>query len=293
MQETSIINKTMEPSDLECKEAQDIIRELNDLIITLKKRGLKISSWYGCFELDGDKNSEEVVNRGYNYQPLPGAVDDVNFPWFLYWEIVWVVLHADFRPGQRVIDLGGSSSLFSFYLASKGLEVTTVDLQEELVKNANHVAGTMDWKLANHVMDMRYLEFDTEFDHITSICVYEHIPMYDRIEINRHIKDLLKPGGRFSITFDYRNPSMAARISSPSDVYDQFVKPSGLALRGNEIFLDTGTSFLLNPFYHPAASLRNKLSCVRRGHFRLMEIFKAKSSNDYTFGALFLEKSEK
>jgi len=67
--------------------------------------------------------------------------------------------------------LGGSSSLFSYYLASKKLEVTTVDLQKNLVENANQVAQQMGWKLNNFVMDMRNLDFDSQFDHITSICV--------------------------------------------------------------------------------------------------------------------------
>ncbi len=293
MQHNNIINKTMELSDLESPESEAVIQELNELITNLRGKGLKISSWYGCFDLTGDPNSEEVINRGYNYEPLRNAVDDINFPWFLYWEIVWVVRHAGFMDHQKVLDLGGSSSLFSFYLASKGLEVTTVDLSQELVDNANHVAKAMGWNLENHMMDMRELSFTEQFHHITSICVYEHIPMYDRIEINRTIKDLLVPGGRFSITFDYRNPSMQARISSPTDVADQFVKPSGLRLRGNDIFLDTGTSYLLHPFYHPAAPWKNKISSIRRGHFNFKEFFKAKTHNDYTFGALFMEKEGK
>ena len=30
--------------------------------------------------------------------------------------------------------------------------------------------------------------------------------------------------GKFSITFDYRNPSKFAQINSPQDVYKQFVQ---------------------------------------------------------------------
>ncbi len=281
----------MEPSDLESPEAQEIIRELNELIIALKRRGLKISSWYGCFELTGEKNSPEWLNRGYHYAPVKNAADDINFPWFLYWEIVWVVLNAEFTRGQKVIDLGGSSSLFSYYLASKGIEVTTVELQKELVDNANRVADEMGWKLDNCVQDMRMLDFDTRFDHITSICVYEHIPMYDRVEINRNIKKLLVPGGRFSITFDYRNPSMFARINTPDNVYEQFVKPSGLRLRGNEPFWDTGRSYLLHPFYHPAVSWKEKIRSIKKGHFKPWELFRTRKHNDYTFGALFMEKA--
>jgi hypothetical protein len=237
MSKEKTINKTMELSDLESNRSREIIAELGDLIKNLKERGLKISSWYGLFDLTGEKYS--VLNRGHNYEPLKEAVDDRNFPWFLYWEIVWVTMNAEFSRGQKVLDLGGSSSLFSYYLASKGLDVTTVDLQEDLVENANQVAEHMGWKLTNHVMDMRNMEFSSQFDHITSICVYEHIPMYERVEINSTIAKLLTTGGRFSITFDYRNPCRFARIGTPRDVADQFVKPSGLKLRGNHTFQDT------------------------------------------------------
>jgi 2-polyprenyl-3-methyl-5-hydroxy-6-metoxy-1,4-benzoquinol methylase len=290
MAEETIINKTMELSDLESDGARKIIAELNDLITDLKNRELKISSWHGSFDLIGDEGSYEVINRGYHYKPIEDAVDDRNFPWFLYWEIVFVTLNAEFSKGQSVLDLGGSSSLFSYYLASKGLDVTTVDLQKNLVDNANHVAQQMGWKLTNHVMDMRNLKLDSQFDHITSICVYEHIPVSQRVEVNKTVAKLLVPGGRFSITFDFKNPSRLARINTPADVYEQFVEPSGLSLRGNQTFLDSGRCYLLHPFYHPKTSWRYKLWNIGHGHFRPWQILASKRDNDYTFGALFQEK---
>lgn len=285
-----IINKTMELSDLKSDRSREIVVELGDLIQKLRDKGLSISSWYGCFDLTGEDTSLEVINRGYNYKPIEGAVDDRNFPWFLYWEIVWVTMNAEFNKGQKVLDLGGSSSLFSYYLASKGLDVTTVDLQKNLVENANRVAQQMGWKLTNHVMNMSNLAFSSQFDHITSICVYEHIPMHERVEINRTIANLLTPGGRFSITFDYKNPSRSVRIDTPLDVCAQFVKSSGLSLRGNQVFLDTGKRYLLHPFYHPRTPWKIKLGAVGHGYFKPWEILKSKRDNDYTFGALFQEK---
>ncbi len=285
------MNTTMHRSDLESDAARVVIAELDELVLALRERGLRISSWYGVFDLETAHDPYERLNRGYGYEPLPGAVDDTNFPWFLYWEIFWVVHHADFRAGQRVLDLGGSSSLFSYYLASKGLDVTTVDLQEELVDNADVVAERMGWDLTNYAMDMRELDFEERFDHITSICVYEHIPMYDRVEINTRVRDLLGPGGRFSITFDYRNPSRFASIDTPADVEAQFVRPSGLDVRGNREFVDTGESYLLNPFFHPDVPRAYRTECVRQGHFKPWERLRTKKANDYTFAALFLEKS--
>jgi SAM-dependent methyltransferase len=290
MDEGRIINKTMSFADLGSDEARRIMAELDALVVALRAKGLKISSWYGEFDLSGDPSSFEQINRGYGYTPLAGAIDDLSFPWFLYWEIVWVVLNSGLEDGQRILDLGGSSSLFSFYLASKGFSVATVDVQRALVDNANHVAREMKWDLQNHAMDMKRMSFGDRFDHITSICVYEHIPMFDRVEINRNIRDLLADGGRFSITFDYRNPSRFARIDSPDDVQRQFVSPSELAVRGNAVFEDTGQNYLLHPMYHPGTELRRRVDQVRQGHFGLLDLFKTKRANDYTFGALFLEK---
>lgn len=290
MADERIINKTMERSDLSSDGARGIVEELGLLINEMRKRKLRISSWYGCFELTGNKGSGEALNRGYDYESLEASVDDTNFPWFLYWEIVWVVMNAGFRVSQTVLDLGGSSSLFSYYLASKGMDVTTVDLQTGLVTNANRVAEAMGWKLSNYCMDMRNLKFDRRFDHITSICVFEHIPMFERIRVNGKIAGLLEHGGRFSITFDYKNPSRFAKINTPRDVEKQFVEPSSLRVVGNRLFRDTGQRYLLHPFYHPSISWAYRYRCVRRGHFRPWEILKRKRRNDYTFGALFQEK---
>jgi 2-polyprenyl-3-methyl-5-hydroxy-6-metoxy-1,4-benzoquinol methylase len=291
MDKEKIMNKTMDLEDLKSDEALAIVGELNSLIKKLRAKNLKISSWYGRFNLTTDLNSFEWINRGYGYKSIDSAADDKNLPWFLYWEIVWVVLNNDFKPEHRVLDLGGSSSLFSYYLASKGVDITTIDLQKELVDNANFVAKEMSWDLKNHVMDMRELNFDpTKFDQITSICVYEHIPMYDRVTINKRIKDLLVEGGKFSITFDYRNPSRFTQINSPKDIYEQFVKPSGLKISGNKDFIDNGKNYLLHPFYYKRRLWKNKIISIVRGHFSLWEIFRTKDINDYTFGALFLEK---
>ena len=297
-----VINKTMDRHDLECASAIKLIDGLNQLIVCLKQKNLKISSWYGSLNLQSKKDPLEWINRGINYCPLPSAVDDANFPWFLYWEIIWLLLNNDFKPGQTVLDMGGSSSLFSYFLAHRGLKVTTIDLNKNLVENANCTAEKMNWPLRNIAMDMRELSFDEQFDHITSVCVFEHIPMYERVEINKGIKRLLRLGGNFSITFDYRNPSKKAVINCPEEVERQFILPSGLSPRGNVPFFDNGKNYLLHPFYsvkvseydllHPFYSYKMykyKKKAVRQGLFDASELNVIKTENDYTFGALFLE----
>jgi 2-polyprenyl-3-methyl-5-hydroxy-6-metoxy-1,4-benzoquinol methylase len=283
------LNKTMDRADLETPAAREVVEELDRLVRWLQREQLPVSSWYGTF--DFSKHPWERVNRGRRYRPLPGAADDRHLPWFLYWEIAWVVTHNSFQPGDRLLDLGGSSSLFSYYLASKGLRVTTVDLEEKLVANADRVASRTGWKLSNHRMDMRRLDLAGDFDHLTSICVFEHIPISDRVEITARIGELLRPAGSLSLTFDYLNPSRRARISSPEDVQAQFVEPSGLSVRGNARFHDNGERYLLSPFHHPSAWWRGwKPRRIRSGHFRLRDLPRMRLRNDYTFGALFLER---
>jgi hypothetical protein len=82
-----VINTTMDPSDLGLGEAQAVIKDLNDLIVALRATGLNASSRYGAFDLDKEYVHPERVNRGDGYTPLAGAIDDRNFPWFLYREI--------------------------------------------------------------------------------------------------------------------------------------------------------------------------------------------------------------
>lgn len=288
----NIINKTMNRADLDRPEARRIVDGLNALIRLLQARGLAASTWYGRLEMPPDVQAVDRANRGPGYQPLPDAADDARYPWFLYWEIAWVAMHGDFRPGQSVLDLGGSSSLFSFYLASKGLRVTTVDLQAHLVDNANYVAKAMGWAMDNRVMDMRALALGQQFDHVTSICVLEHLTPSDRKAAVAQAGACLRPGGRLSITFDYRNPARTMRIASPRDVEEQFILPSGLRVRGNRVFVDAGPDYLFQPFYfeQPFRFWEYKALSVLRGDFRVWEFLRIKRRNDYTFGALFLEK---
>ena len=150
----------MQREDLERPDARPLIEELDELVRQLHSKGLGVSSWYGGLELAPAVQRFQALNRGYGYSPLPGTVDDELFPWFLYWEIAWILLNTPFDPGDRVLDMGGSSSLFSFLLASRGLSVTTVDLNPALVAHANAVAKAMSWDLRNEVMDMRVLDFD-------------------------------------------------------------------------------------------------------------------------------------
>jgi hypothetical protein len=139
--------------------------------------------------------------------------------------------------------------------------------------------------------DLLRLDLRERFDHVASVCVFEHQPVSDRVEANTRIRDLLREGGSFSITFDYLNPSRLARIDSAADVAEQFVRPSGLRVRGNSRFHDNRKRYLLHPAHHPRAPDSWRRSGVEAGQFTADEAQQTSEQNVYTFGALFTGKA--
>src|SRR4051812_21432916 len=181
----------MDRADLDSPSAQRICSELDALVTGLDERGLQVSNWYGGLELPDSPPGWERANRGVDYEPLDRAIADERFPWFLYWEIAWLVLNTSFQPGQRLLDLGGSSSLFAAYLASLGVEVVTVDRDEKLVARGDRLAAATGWSLRNVVADLNALdeaELGGEFDRVTWVCVFEHLPMSGRIAVGRQVR---------------------------------------------------------------------------------------------------------
>lgn len=288
-----LINKTMDREDLRRSECLNIVEELNSLMKLMQSKNLRYSSWYGRLELPY-YDWFEKMNRG-KYEPWELNCDDKNIPWFLLWEIAWVISNIELEKGSTLLDMGGASSLFSCYLAYKGHTVYSVDLNDLLVKNGNDVAEKMGWDMRCINMDMRNLKLDDHyFDHIFSICVFEHIPISSRISINSKIASLLKRGGMFCLTFDYMNPVKLADISSPEDIKRQFVVPSGLEVYGNKEFFDDGKRYLESPYYLPsfgrAISIASRIVNVLEGNISLKKALSSKNT-DYTFGSLFLRKA--
>lgn len=291
----------MDRTDLETAEAKVVVAELNHLIRQLYARGLHMTSWYGTLptreklrfakeallwaagKLSGRNRPRPrwgvgMPNRGPDYEPLPGSADDGRIPWYLYWEIFWVMTRGPrLQPGTRLLDAGGTSSLFSCYLASLGYDVHSVDINRKLVANADRIARCMGWKMFSYTMDMRKLEFaDGYFDHAYSISVFEHLDYDLKQTALCEIARCLKPGGILSVTFDYRSPAVPIwgfgpdsdarnQIRNAEDIRRNFLSTGRFELVGNQEFHDDGKSYLVHP--DPAYA-----------------------PGPYTFGAVFLRK---
>lgn len=275
------INKSMDRGDLLTPSGQEFVAGLSALSDDLERRNLPLTSWYGGllrarFEFSpsgvrslvrralgrgrGVGSVAEINRGGEQYEPIPGIRSDVHHPWFLYWEAYWVSSRGpELTPSTRVLDAGGTASLFSCHLASRGAETHSVDLNPRLVAAGEQVARAMGWNLHSYSMDMTALEFeDGSFDHAYSICVFEHLTADLRQRALTEIARVLRPGGILSLTFDYGAPGVtlmgtgpsteaAHRLQTPADVHRHFGSHESFEIVGNQDFFDNGRTYLAWP----------------------------------------------
>lgn len=290
------ISKTMDRADLDRPECRSLLIELFGLMRRMQIRGADYSSWYGA--VDAWPSAWEHINRGTSYRQFPGNPDELRIPWFLLWEIAWLVANTPMKRGGRVLDMGGAGSLFSCYLASLGCEVHTIDLQAELCERACETARIMRWRLYPRQMDMTSLAYpDGYFDHVFSVCVFEHLPVSGRVECNTQVARVLGPGGTAAYTFDYANPQSFGRIDTPEDVERQLIRPSGLRLRDggggsdHPRFVDTGHRYLEAPqCFGFGRFLRGAARLHAAATGSLVRGRALAGATSYTFGSVFLEK---
>jgi 2-polyprenyl-3-methyl-5-hydroxy-6-metoxy-1,4-benzoquinol methylase len=130
--------------------------------------------------------------------------------WSKLWEYPWLWHHGlstlDWR-GLRVLDLGSEQSPFPWWLAAKGAHVTLIETRRDWIGQWDAVRTALggvkvDWQ----IVDSCRLPFaDESFDVVTSLSVIEH--QDDKVLAAFEVGRVLKPGGRFGISFDICEPT--------------------------------------------------------------------------------------
>ncbi len=185
--------------------------------------------------------------------------------WGKLWEDAWLIRHAGISPGQLVLDVGGASTIFSFYLANIGCRVVVVDNDWAncgTIVNARHVAKRMGWQLKALDRDVQHpLPFPKDtFDRVFSVCVLEPLPPQMRQGLMAEIGRVLKLGGIAGFTTDYdtARPVLVTdkglRFAYWSKLERDVIQPSGLTIYGPSSWLDAcleetflGAFFLTKP----------------------------------------------
>ena len=165
------------------------------------------------------------------------------------WENVWIINHSDIRSGMKVLDIGGASTAFSFYLASLGCFVSVVDNDWGncgTLYNTDYVGKKMGWDIKgyDHDISERLLFPDNHFDRIFSICTVEHLSSAMRQIMMKEVGRVLKPNGIVGITMCYDNNAnvltvdKGLRFGYLDKLQKDIIRPSGLDVLGNSGLID-------------------------------------------------------
>ena len=183
--------------------------------------------------------------------------------------------------GGRVLDLacGPATQLAQVAELNADMEFTGLDLSTEMLASAEqHIrdCGLTNIQLTEGDITKLPQFLDASFDAVICTMALHHLPTLEHLDsCFSEIARVLKPGGRLSITFDFRGPGVSLAgmgpnydpdnlIQSPADVERHFLSSGDFELVGNKTFEDNGKSYLVWP---------------------------GDPAKRYTFGALFLRKS--
>jgi SAM-dependent methyltransferase len=209
--------------DLQILNVAAIAEEILQLKHELRQKDLKFTTWMGDFT---SQNEDAEMGK--------------------LWENAWILAYSGVKKGDRVLDAGGASTIFSYYLASKGCEVSVIDtdwLEQGIIDNAVAVSNAMNWKMRVTSGDItRKLPYPEEyFDSAFCICVLEHLVSSDRRKAMRNMASCLKKNGIMGLTIDYdidRGGDKGLRFGNFDVIYNDLILPSGLQLYGNDSLVD-------------------------------------------------------
>lgn len=164
--------------------------------------------------------------------------------------------------GKRVIDVGCGGGLLSEAMATRGADVTGIDLSEKplgVAKLHLYESGVkVDYRLVS--AEAMAAEQPAAFDVVTCLEMLEHVP--DPGSIVRACASLVKPGGQVFFSTLNRNPKsylfavlgaeyILNMLPKGTHEYARFLKPAELSRLCREAGLQVeeiiGMSY--NPFY--------------------------------------------
>jgi len=132
-------------------------------------------------------------------------VSDPLHQWSRQWEYPYIIHQARNLEGEnlRALDLGSGFTFLPYYhLKKTGISrIVALDYDPSLGPLFESVNRSTGEEVEFSCEDIREIgDLEEKYDFIYSVSVLEHTDNY--AEIIRNCHDLLKPGGKFSITFD-------------------------------------------------------------------------------------------
>lgn len=248
-----VINKTLEFSDMDEPPVRATVSSLKGWLWRWLFTG-------GRFAVNGNVKRRAYIRRHKMWEYSRGlALTGASAP-----------VREVTGGGMNVLDVGGAMTSTIFYLAGLGDRVVSLDIDAKLCEQTNRIARARRLpleartdNLAESTPDPASLGAAGGFDRVYCFCVIEHVMPPGQLKLARALGELVAPGGRLCLTFDYgEDAPTEAPIRTAADV-EAVREAIGLPLSGNPSFVDTGDRFPLHK-HHP--------------------------DKRYTFGSLFFER---
>lgn len=156
--------------------------------------------WMSLYRTSVALGARRILRHGYEREAVIRVVVPLDPSRYL--ELPWVLQELAPAAGEQVVDLA-SPKLLAVELASRGVEVTTVDRLESEIEAWRRLAAGRP-NLSLQVGDGRALTFaDASFDHGYSVSVIEHIEEPGDEQALAELARVVRPGGRVAITVPY------------------------------------------------------------------------------------------
>ncbi len=133
----------------------------------------------------------------------------MNSPSPLHWsrqfEWPWCLHHANLKPEDNVLDVGGSWSILKYALAKRCKQVISLEIDQsaidKTVESIRRIGMKNIFQKQGDVRDIPYP--DNSFDCVFCISVLEHVEDGHTKAIREMLR-VLKPGGSLLLTMDIR-----------------------------------------------------------------------------------------
>ena len=146
-------------------------------------------------------------------------------------ELVKLIESGEIKP-CKVLDVGCGEGFYAIYLASKGFDVTGIDISKNAIKLAKENATKHNVKIKFMSLDVADLDkINDKFDFVFEWAILHHIMPEQRQKYTKNIKRILNKGGNYlSVCFNNQNPDFGAKGKNLRIIPEGAKMPAGTKL---------------------------------------------------------------